>query len=346
MGVSDRERAREPGPQSRRASWLVFLLLCSGTGSQAAGQTRHTHEARLMGCAWRIVLDAPAARETSSAAEAAFDRIRQIEKALSDWEPESALRRFGKTAGSSGFQDLDPDLGRALVEARRWARWSGGAFDPTLGALVPLWRRTLLTGRLPAVEALERARASVDWRRLELSADGRRGRLAAAGARLDLGGFAKGWAADQALQVLRRSGFRRALVEGGGDLAVGAPPRGDRGWRIVIEPVEGRPLPPALQIRHASVATSGTSARHVVIDGQRFGHLLDPRSGRGVSHRRQVTVVAAEGGQADAIASACSILTPSESIALIERTAGVEILIQDPDGVDRESSGFRDWRAR
>src|SRR5690606_33737492 len=120
----------------------------------------------------------------------------------------------------------------------------------------------------------------------------------------------KGYAADEALQVLKSHGITRAMIDASGDIVLGDPPPGDRGWRIGIAPLESPDAPPSrfLVLRNASVATSGDAFQHVLIDGKRYSHIIDPHTGLGLTEPASVTVIAADGITADSLASAVNVL--------------------------------------
>jgi len=213
-----------------------------------------------------------------------------------------------------------------LAAAEDVARASGGAFDVTVGPLVALWRRARRQGELPAPERLAAARAAVGWRALALDRARGAARLGLAHMRLDLGGIAKGYALDAALAELARHGIERALVDGGGDLAAGAPPPGADGWRVGVagldaaEPQADR-AGMQLSLAHASLATSGDLERSFELDGVRYSHILDPRTGAALTERRLVSVRAPSGMEADAWATALSVLGP-EGLALVAERPG------------------------
>jgi thiamine biosynthesis lipoprotein len=163
--------------------------------------------------------------------------------------------------------------------------------------------------------------------------------------RLDLGGIAKGLAADEALAEIKRAGITRALVRASGDIVGGDPPPGETGWRIGIAPIDPDG-PPTRFVRLANLAisTSGDSRQHLVVDGKRYSHIIDPRTGNGVSGRSSVSVVAPRGMQADALATAVSVLGPEKGLDLIRQTRAVELLmvVEDEQGQQRAvlSPGF------
>jgi thiamine biosynthesis lipoprotein len=151
---------------------------------------------------------------------------------------------------------------------------------------------------------------------------------------LDLGGIAKGYVADKALMVLRKRGVGSALVDAGGDLALGDPPPGRKGWRIEIGGLKHRDLP-VLELARCAIATSGDVEQFVEIDGQRYSHLIDPGTGVGLTTRIQVTVVTFKGMQADSLASALSVLGTERGTKFVQKLSGVRAYFVEGVGDQR-----------
>jgi thiamine biosynthesis lipoprotein len=164
--------------------------------------------------------------------------------------------------------------------------------------------------------------------------------------RLDLGGIAMGYAVDEALGVLRKRGIASGLIDASGDIGVGDPPPGKEGWVIEVAPVDedGAPRTRVL-LANAAVTTSGDALQHVEIGGKRYSHIVDPRTGLGLTDRTSVTVIARDCTSADSLATAVSVLGPKEGLKLIEHTPGTAawIVRPAPDGkwATFASPGFR-----
>lgn len=274
-----------------------------------------------MGMAVRIVLHAPDQAAARRAAEAGFDRIAALEDVFSDYRSGSELRQLEQRAEDGGWTSVSPELLRVLIVARMVAEESRGAFDPTVGPLVALWRESRRTGRLPEPAALASAREQVGWRHLEISQELGAVRLARPGVRLDLGGVAKGYILGEALLVLRHHGTPAALIEAGGDIVLGDTPPGRPGWDIGLDGIDPSPL------SNTAIATSGTSAQFVTIDGVRYAHIVDPRTGLGLTHQAQVTVIGPDPALADALATAAVVLRPSGVHALMMAYPGYRIVV-------------------
>jgi len=282
-----------------------------------------------MGVPFRIVLYAPDAQQAQAAAEAAFERIKQLNAILSDYEGDSELTRLTRTAGQGQEVQVSDDLWQVLKRSQALAARTQGAFDVTAGPYISLWRRTRRIFQLPIPERMVEAKKAVGYEKMILHERAHKVTLLAPKMRLDLGGIAKGYAVDQALTVLRTRGIKRALVAGSGDLAVGHPPPGQPGWRIEIAPHDAPNAPPQkfALLRNMALATSGDVFQHVEIEGKRYSHIIDPRTGRALTDHSLVTIIAPDCTTADSLATAVSVLGPGKGLPLIESTRGTAALI-------------------
>ncbi|MHC4493338.1 MAG: FAD:protein FMN transferase, partial [Planctomycetota bacterium] len=179
---------------------------------------------------------------------------------------------------------------------------------------VTLWREARRTGELPDQRRIEEARSRIGWTRIKLDERTQRVSLES-GTALDLGALGKGYAADEALKTLATYGIDRALVDIGGDLALGEAPPGRSGWRVAVAGEESR----SLEIVRAGVAHSSDAAQFLESGGVRYSHIIDPRTGLALTKQRAVTVVAPNAMTADALASALSVLDADEAGALLEQ---------------------------
>lgn len=291
---------------------------------------------RLMGVAWTITAYAETKDRAEAAMAAAFQEIARLERILSDYDPESELSRL--SARSPTIAPVGEDLWKVLERAVWFRDTSGGAFDPTVGPLTTLWRQARRSGRLPDPGKLAAARAAVGPASLRLDPGDRSVELRQPGMRLDLGGIGMGHAVDAAMAVLARHGIRSAMIDASGDIAVSSPPPGKRGWRIAIDPVRsGRPREADgsggmgttfVELVDAAITTSGDAFQAVEIDGIRYSHIVDPRTGVGVFGPSAVTVIAADCTTADAAATAASVLGPEAGTAFIEELPGAAARFQ------------------
>jgi thiamine biosynthesis lipoprotein len=324
----------------------AVLSIAATIAPDAAGAlSRFEYSQPHMGTHVRIVLYAPDVRVADAAAAAAFTRIGALDQALSDYRDSSELMQLSRRSGS-GALEVSDDLFRVLRVSQQIARDSGGAFDVTAGPLSLLWRQARRQNALPDADRIAAARALVGHAKLELDEARRTICLRQPGMQLDLGGIAKGFAADEAVALLAKSGVRRALVAAGGDIVAGEPPPGADGWRIGIASVDGgdRPIAGYLALRNAAVSTSGDTEQFLVVGGIRRSHIFDPRTGEALSGRSSVTIVASTGTTSDALATAVSVMGPAAGFRLIEAIPGVSAFVaEERDGVVRTHASSR-WQ--
>ena len=266
-----------------------------------------------MGTLVRVTAYVPAGMDGVHALRAAFARIRDLDARLSDYREDSELNRVSREACKAPAP-VSADLFAVLARAVEISARSGGAFDVTSGALTRLWRRARQEKLPPAPAAIAAARRRAGRRHLVLDSANRSLYFRRPGIRLDLGGIAKGYAADRALAELRRRGIARALVAVAGDIAAGDPPPGKSGWTVGID-AGGNPggMECAVDLANEAVSTSGDRGRSFNLDGRFYSHILDPASGRGAPAPRAVTVIAPSGVEADGWATALHVAGRSAS---------------------------------
>jgi thiamine biosynthesis lipoprotein len=316
--------------------WAGCLAwFCLWNGCAQGEETRYAYEKAEMGLPVRVTLYAPDEPTARAAADRAFARVEALNAVFSDYDSDSELSRLSDTAGSGTAVSVGPELWRVLEFAQRVSALSLGAFDITVGPVVNLWRGARRKRALPSVDRLEEALGRVGYTHLELDPAARTALLRKPRMRLDAGGIAKGYAMEEALEVLRSDGFARAMVAGGGDIALGEPPPGEAGWRIEVTALDagGAPAPRFLRLSNCSVATSGDLYQRLEIDGKRYSHIVDPRTGIGLTDHSLVTVVARRGVEADAFSKVLAVLGPKEGLPLLERFPDVAAyVVRAPEG--------------
>lgn len=299
-----------------------------------------------MGTTFRVVLYASSAAQAEEAARAAFARVAALDRTLSDYRADSELMRLSARAGGPPMPVSD-DLFRALAASQEWAARSHGAFDVTAGPVIQLWRRARRIIERPSAAALAEARALVGAEKVLLDAHAQTARLALPGMRLDLGGIGKGFAADETQAVLRGRGITRALVAAGGDVVVSGPPPDQPGWSVEIalpEPLRDGDAA-TLTLRDAAVSTSGDAAQWVTLDGIRYSHIVDPRTGMALTGPSAATVIAPTGTASDALATAVSVLDVDTALTLVEATPGASARIVRQNRSGAETVQSKNWPA-
>jgi FAD:protein FMN transferase len=267
-----------------------------------------------MGTVASITLYAESPEQAQRGFTGAFRRITQLNAILSDYNPDSELSR-----ACTVDAPLSPDLFTIVSHAQRLARETDGAFDITAGALSRLWRGARAAKRLPGNHEIASALLRTGYRKLVISEDTRRLRCGGEEMQLDAGGIAKGYAAGEALAVLRASGITKALVAISGDIAAGDPPPGRTGWRVKVQDQ-------VVTLSNGAVSTSGDEFQGLEIHGTRYSHVFDPRTGMALRNSPVVSVIADSGIEADSLATAISVLG-AEGATSIERRHGVRVIV-------------------
>jgi thiamine biosynthesis lipoprotein len=285
-----------------------------------------------MGTLFRIALYAtnePAAR---AGAEAAFQRVADLDDMMSDYQADSELMRLCDQPVETPVP-VSEDLFKVFERAKEISARSGGAFDITVGPFVRLWRFSRKRHTLPESEQIAQACIAVGWRNLKLDPTRRTATLLEPDMRLDLGGIAKGYAADAALGILKGRGINRALVAASGDIAIGDPPPGQSGWRVGVSDLglHTNDLNQTLVLRNAGISTSGAREQFVEIGGVRYSHIVDPKTGLGLTNQIQATVIAPNATTSDALATAVCVAGAKAGRTVAKAFPGVKVIILEGD---------------
>jgi thiamine biosynthesis lipoprotein len=212
----------------------------------------------------------------------------------------------------------------------------------TVGPLTLLWRQAKRMQMLPSSVTVSAALAQVGYEKIRRDEQARTVELRVAGMRLDFGTIAKGYATDQALGVLRQLGITTAFVSGGGDTTFGEAPPGRDGWRVALGRTDFPAAPPerVVSVANVAIATSGDLFQRIEIDGVRYSHIVDPRTGLGLTDHSLVSVIASDCVTANGLSTSVSVLGPEEGLALVEATPGAAALVlRAPGGkIERHES--------
>jgi FAD:protein FMN transferase len=329
----------------------LLVLLTAAVASPAAEPGRFEYEEPHMGTKFRIVLYAPDKATADKAAKAAFARVAELNRIMSDYLPDSELMRLCQKSDKepAGPVKVSDELFFVLSKGSEVSELSDGAFDVTIGPVVRLWRQVRKDRQLPDEDVLKETLKRVGYKKIKLDPKAKTVNLKVAAMRLDLGGIAKGYAADEGLKVIAGFGITSALVAASGDIAVSGPPPGRPGWRIDIAPLPGSTDGRQLVLKDSAVSTSGDAEQFVEIAGVRYSHVVDPRTGLGLTGRRSVTVVARRGIEADSLTKMASILPADKAVEAIEKVEGAAtwIAVKTPKGDEtRQSKRFAEFLAK
>lgn len=280
-------------------------------------------------------------RGAERAIDAALDEMARLEALMTTWREDSDVSRVNAAAGQGPVKVSRETF--EVIEKSQWvADLTEGAFDITVGAFKGLWKFDEDNdGSLPDPEEVKKRLALVNHADVVLDPRERTVMLKRAGQRITLGGVAKGYAVDGAVQVLRRAGIHDFIVQAGGDLFASGK-RGDRPWRVGIQDPRGSrgQIIYRVDLVDQAFNTSGDYERFILKDGKRYHHILDARTGFPSEQIRSVTLLADTAFMADLLDTALLILGPERALEIIEQTPRVEGVIVDARNQVHISSGL------
>jgi thiamine biosynthesis lipoprotein len=296
----------------------------------------------VMGTFARVLVVAPDKRTAQRCIDAAFEQFRQIEALMSWRKDDSEIAHINRDAYAKPVRVSGPTF-EVLQKSVEFSRLSEGAFDITVGPLMELWRRAEDANRLPTDAELKQTLSRVGFEKLILDANNMRVRFAVDGMKLDLGGIAKGYAVDKAVEAMQEAGAVGGIVDAGGDIrCFGTPSKGRTHWLIglqdpnveiengesKIESLIGGSRPLLIfRFTDAAVATSGNYHRFVTVGGKRFSHIVNPKSGYSSESLASVTIICPAATNADALGTAVTVMGKEKGLALIERIPDTEAIL-------------------
>lgn len=314
----------------RKIFFFYFLLFCIPFHARA--QQRYEFSAGKLGTVCKLVFYASDSAKAQQASQKAWEKIDEMNEILSDYNENSEIRKLSDSSGVGRPIRVSKTLYAIVDRAVYYAKLTQGAFDITIGNYVLLWRRARRQNIFPTKEQLAKAKKATGYKKIHLYPKMQAIRLETKGMRLDVGGIGKGFIADEVLKLLSEMGIRAALVDLGGDISIGdAPMLQAEGWRIEIgynnqmTQLGNREL----FLKNCAIATSGDLYQFVSFEGKRYSHIINPKTGIGLTENRQVTVIAPNGTAADVLASAVSVLGRKKGMKLARKLKNIKILMLD-----------------
>jgi thiamine biosynthesis lipoprotein len=285
-----------------------------------------------MGTVFAIHLYAESESQAQSFFEVAFEEIERLEETLSKFRPSSEISRINRLAAEQAVT-TDPEVFSLLEQSLCYSEQSGGAFDITVGPLMRTWGFFRSEGHFPGLEELTEARERTGFDKILLDPGTRRIGFAVPGMELDLGAIGKGYAVDQAVEILREAAVNAALVVAGSSTvyALGAPPE-ENGWKIhVPDPLDRTRKISTVKLCNRAISTSGSYERFFELNGRRYCHVMDPRTGMPVEGVLQSTLIGSDGAMTDAISNALFVLGADNKALLsrFEEVSALSVLTDD-----------------
>lgn len=319
--------AGEPYPALRQAAEKLAAASCPGMLDQEA--TAMGTRVRLAICPGKASPEA-----TRAAADAVLKEFARLEALWTTWSKDSDVSRINASAGKSAVV-VSPETLEVLARANAGSVQSKGLFDVTFAPLGELWKFErapeshvpVKLERVPSASEVSARRALVDWHKLKLDPTARTAMLEKEGMSVHLGGIGKGAAVDRAVALLRARGFTDFTVQAGGDLFC-AGKNGERPWRIgIAHPREKGRLVGSIDVSDAAFSTSGDYERFTIIDGVRYHHIIDPRTGYPATASQSVTVLAPSATDAEILTKTAFILGEDDALAALEAAHAKGVII-------------------
>ena len=290
---------------------ILFFAVIPGY-HEPANLIRFQQSEPLMGTTFNLIFYTTSQEHATFAANLAIKRIKELNGIFSDYRKDSEVSKL--TLNGTQRTPVSDDLWYLLKLSKKISRQSNGAFDISIGPLTKLWRRAIRQQQFPDSAKISEAKNLVNYRWIKLYPSKQQVKLKKRGMKLDFGAIAKGYAIDQAYEVLIEQGISRALVDGGGDLYVGDAPPEPTNWDIKDH--QGKPL---LIKDQTGVASSGDSYQNLEWNGTRYSHIIDPHSGVGIQNSNVITVIASKATIADVLSSTLSVLGEKRKYKLLRK---------------------------
>ena len=281
-----------------------------------------------MGSPLNITLYSDDSTKANQIATEAYKIADSLNLIYSDYLENSELSLLSKKSGTNEFTKVSPALWDILNLSIKASKQSKGAYDITVGSVIKLWRKARKEKILPEKNTLKNTLQSVGYQHIILDSTTHSVKFLRPNTQLDLGGIAKGYIAQVIVDFCVKQGIKKNLVDAGGDLAMAS--QDNKPWKIgVTIPNSEELIPRYLLLQNQAVATSGNMYQYVEIKEKRYSHIVNPKTGLGVTHQRNVTVIAPDGATADWLATACSVLSVKKALRLIKSMPNCELLMAE-----------------
>ena len=332
------------------ARWVTIVLAVLALAPTKAAAQQDSASAQvctakstvlLMGSRFDFGAYAKTQRTADSAVAAGIAEVERIEALISSWRPSSQTSAVNDAAGQNAVT-VDRELLELVRRGLRLSELTHGAFDLTAGGLRGVYRFGGQDTVLPSPEVLATALQRVDYRAIEVDVANSTLRLARPGMRIGFGAIGKGYAANRALTIMRGfAGVTGAVANASGDMATWGSDGSGRPWTIgIADPRHPGKVIGQVQLTNMAIVTSGDYEKFFTAGGQRYAHILDPRTALPTTEVMSATVVCPDAKLADALATSLFVLGPMEGIALVDHLKNVEALIIDHRGELHRSSGL------
>jgi thiamine biosynthesis lipoprotein len=320
---------------------LIFLLLFPF--SLSAQLKRFQFSENRMGSTFNLIFFHTDSAEAVQIANQCFLIVDSLNNIFSDYSSESEVGKLALQTNQPDIKVSDKLFSMIVRSKDAWER-SGKTFDITIGALTQLWRKAKKENRFPSDSEVKVAKDFTGFNNVIINEDSRTISFKKPGIRFDFGGIVPGYAAQRVIDFLKSKNINIALADASGDIVMGDAPLGKEGWTIGINlPENANEIwDKKLELKNFAVSTSGDVYRYTIHNGIKYSHIIDPKTGYGVTSQRNVTVITKYGADADWLATACSILPIKKALALAKKEHAAILIatLNDEKVVTYKSKSF------
>jgi len=313
-------------------NWIILRLIClfiatSLTLISSGCEKRFKESKFLLGTIVEITVIGKK-QDAQNAAKLAFEEIKRIDNLMNVYNDNSEISQINRASGKSAVA-VSADTLEVIDRSIKYARLTNGALDITVGPLMELWGFRDGRNRVPSDNELLEKLPLVDYKKISIDRIHSTVSLGSPGMQIDLGAIAIGYAVDKAIQILKEAGMEKsALINAGGEIyALGSPP-GKRAWKIGIQhPRRKNDLLGILELKDKAISTSGDYENYFEVNGKRYCHIMNPKTGKPVEGIMSVTIVTDNTTEADALSTALLPMGVENGMKLVERLIGVDYII-------------------
>ena len=310
---------------------ILFLVCILGVSSLNA-QVKYERVLKLMGTRFELAAISPSEEESKRAVEAGIGEIQRIEKLISSWDQESQTSAINQAAGVKPVK-VDKELYDLIYRSEKLSGLTDGAFDISFASIDNIWKFDGSMTHMPEVNTIAFATRLINYHNIQLNLADTSVFLKTKGMKIGFGAIGKGYAANRAKKVMQEMGIKNGLVNASGDLITWGKMDGNKDWAIGIsKPENPEEVIAWLSIGDMAVVTSGSYEKYVELEGHRYSHIIDPRTGYPATGLKSVTIICPDAELADGLATSVFVMGPEAGLNLINKLNGIEgILVTDKD---------------
>jgi FAD:protein FMN transferase len=326
--------------------WILLFQISTIQNSFSQAK-RYSFSEQKMGSDFTIIFYHNDSTIATNISRNAFQIVDTLNNSFSDYRVDSEISMLAKNATNNKWIPVSTQLFDILKISKRAWQLSDGAFDVTIGQLTKLWRKSKKVKILSNKNILEKALKTKCMPFIAFNDKAKSIKLLKKGTEFDLGGIGKGYAAQKVFEYLKSENIQSALVDAAGNMAIGNSPPDKLGWKVGLQlPNElNTVLPEMMTIENMAISTSGDVYKNIEIGNKRYSHILNPKTGLGLTNQKQVTIICKNATTADWLSTSCCILSNKKALLLAKKMNAEIIIFETKNNklIETKSSGFKQY---